>query len=172
LGSPDKRDRKHFAAQVWVLMDPVERFFSRVRKGPGCWQWVGAATPRGYGKLSVNNKLMYAHRFSYLHHKGELDAGKLVCHTCDNPSCVNPDHLFQGTSLDNSRDMSLKGRAPKGRLSESQVAAIRRRYSAGETAMSVAKDYGCSDTLVYGIAAGRFYRGVGGQNRDWRLGAR
>lgn len=98
--------------------DPKERFWGRVEKdgpllvpelGP-CWIWTGARTFAGYGLLGRGSKqFVYAHRLSYEIHHGE--AGDLyVCHRCDNPSCVNPGHLFLGTALDNVRDMLAKGR--------------------------------------------------------------
>jgi hypothetical protein len=77
----------------------------------GCWEWTGALNNKGYGKLCVNGKQIFAHRASYALHVGPIPPGSVICHLCDNPRCVNPDHLFAGTMLDNTRDMIAKGRA-------------------------------------------------------------
>ena len=76
----------------------------------GCWLWLFAVTKDGYGRLSFNGELVLAHRLSYRAFVGE-PGGMHVLHTCDMPSCVNPDHLFKGTHGDNMRDMFRKGRA-------------------------------------------------------------
>lgn len=86
----------------------VENFWSKVEKIPfhSCWEWI-AAQKDGYGRFGSSG---YAHRYSYELHKGKIPQGLFVCHHCDNPSCVNPDHLFLGTNEDNVRDMFQKNR--------------------------------------------------------------
>lgn len=76
----------------------------------GCWIWMGAAKPSGYGNINVAGKTMQTHRAAWLAFNGSLDARKNICHECDVPSCVNPDHLFVGTQQENVRDMDFKGR--------------------------------------------------------------
>lgn len=94
-------------------MNPVERFWSRVDvRGPDeCWLWT-SGTWKGYGKVYRDGKRIPAHKFSYELENGEVPDGLHVLHHCDNPSCVNPSHLFAGTHKDNMHDMIAKGRSP------------------------------------------------------------
>ena len=80
-----------------------------------CWPWTGTTDRAGYGEIHLaGNKRMRAHRLSYELHVGPLSASMVVCHRCDNPPCVNPAHLFLGTTLDNNRDRHAKGRDATG----------------------------------------------------------
>src|SRR3990167_6559441 len=94
------------------MNDEIERYFwSRVEKSESCWRWTGIKTKMGYGYLYIRGeKSMRAHRVSYQIHYGEFDSNLLVCHHCDTPYCVRPDHLFLGTCRDNLDDMRRKGR--------------------------------------------------------------
>lgn len=76
----------------------------------GCWPWMGALQHYGYGKIRHGGKTIGAHRASYLLHMGTIPRGLEVLHRCDNPRCVNPDHLFVGTQANNNKDMFSKGR--------------------------------------------------------------
>jgi len=129
-----------------------ERFNLQVKKGDGCWIWMGSKDKNGYGifKGEVGGELFArAHRFSYAFHTGDLLIGMHAMHSCDNPSCVNPAHLSSGTSADNMRDKAQKGRArvplgeknPRSILTDAQAAAILidpRPYSAIATEYNVA----------------------------------
>lgn len=88
--------------------DPAERFWEKVAKGDGCWEWQGARHAKGYGQFLTDTQSK-AHRFSWELHFGPIPDGMQVCHHCDNPPCVRPDHLFLGTNQDNVDDAYAKG---------------------------------------------------------------
>jgi hypothetical protein len=91
--------------------DPVARFFAKVQITDHCWLWTGACHQiGGYGFFSAGDKQVLAHRFSYEHHRGPIPDGLHVCHSCDVPPCVNPQHLWLGTRSDNMQDAAQKGR--------------------------------------------------------------
>ena len=93
-----------------------ERFMNKIviNELSGCWEWQAAKNNIGYAFIRDGNKMRTAHRVSYELHKGDIPRGLCVCHSCDNPMCVNPDHLWLGTHKDNLTDMKLKGRAAYG----------------------------------------------------------
>lgn len=119
-----------------------ERFWAKVQKTESCWIWSAGTSIGGYGDFSVTHSIKVpAHRFSWEFTYGPIPAGISVLHSCDNPPCVNPEHLFLGTKGDNNRDRAQKGRSKgvffKGslhrnaKLTEDAVLDIRRRYAAG-----------------------------------------
>lgn len=90
---------------------PIEiRFWKKVEKTNDCWLWIAGKYPDGYGVFWNGTTYDGAHRISWELHYGEIPKGMLVCHTCDNPPCVNPEHLWIGTKKDNNNDRTKKGR--------------------------------------------------------------
>ena len=107
------------SAAAFRNMPTYERFLSNIGNMENCWEWVSGCDKDKYGRFTgevdgVVHKS--AHRYSYHYHNGPIGAGLMVCHTCDNPRCVNPEHLFLGSAKDNMQDKIAKGRSriPKG----------------------------------------------------------
>lgn len=88
----------------------AERFWAKVRKSEGCWEWIGCKNKKGYGQFGLLRRAHAAHRVAWELAYGKIPKGLHVCHHCDNPGCVRPDHLFLGTNLDNHKDSAAKGR--------------------------------------------------------------
>lgn len=90
-----------------------KNFWNKVNKGDenACWEWKASKTPLGYGRTTYQKRQSYAHRMAYIYTYSEIPDGLLVCHTCDNPACCNPKHLFLGSHKDNTQDMIKKGRS-------------------------------------------------------------
>ena len=91
-------------------MSLKDRFWSRVEKAPDCWIWLGTRGHFGHGELVNNGKIERAHRLSWELHNGPIPDGLHVLHKCDNPPCVNPDHLYLGDNTANMRDRDARGR--------------------------------------------------------------
>lgn len=143
----------------------VARFWGKVRiprvdaTVNQCWEWVGSKKLKGYGIFRrTAGKTCAAHRYSWELHFGEISDPLLVCHHCDNPSCVRPSHLFLGTDQDNVDDRVRKGRSarlsgeqhPRSKVSTEQAAAFRIAYfDRGISQKALAAQYGLSAATVY-----------------------
>lgn len=139
-------------AHKYTLQERISAFWSKVDKSPhpkDCWIWIAGRDKDGYGIFQIEGSAVKAHRLSYQLANGSFDRKLLVLHSCDNPSCVNPDHLSLGSSLDNARDRSIKHRSafgersPLHKLTWSQVIDIRARYATGLIMQkTLAEEYG------------------------------
>ncbi len=151
----------------------MERFLAKVSPEPntGCWLWKGYIEPGGYGMLWMpGNRQKNAHRVSWMLYRGEIPAGKYVCHKCDIRNCVNPEHLFLCDAAENAADMKAKGRSRCGerntaaKLKTAEVEEIRALIDAGGLAIgTIARRYRVSRATVYAIRQRRVWRGPDGK---------
>jgi hypothetical protein len=129
----------------------------------GCWEWNGARTPKGYGYVSGAEKSFIASRLSWEYHFGPIPDGLFALHSCDNPPCVNPNHLFLGTKGDNNRDMVAKGRNrvlagedhPLAVLSVGDVRLIRAAPDVPRLTIILGEKYGVNPTTIGAIRSGK-----------------
>lgn len=139
----------------------------------GCWVWMGSKNKQGYGSMRIGRETILAHRASWEMHNGPIPEGygyhgTVVMHKCDNPSCINPNHLMIGTQSDNMKDMSKKGRNVKGKdarqisvLNNQQVSEIKSMLQNTNTSIrSIAKIYNVSHNTIWLIKQGRLWRYV------------
>lgn len=159
--------------------DVAKRFWEKVHKGDAadaCWVWVASTTRRGYGTIRIGGRQLAAHRLSWELHNGPISDGLFVCHRCDNPMCVRPDHLWLGSHTENMQDMVAKGRRVDGpslnpeqrargashgcaRLSNEDVVAMRALYDAGDaSAKELAERFGLSLRHTFKIVRRQSWR--------------
>jgi hypothetical protein len=153
--------------------DLEKKFLSNVKRVPNsCWTWKGSVMKNGYGQFFTGIKTVRAHRFAYEFYIGEIEEGMNVCHRCDNPLCVNPKHLFQGSQADNMFDCFIKGRhtnkfefenIPARRsLTDEQAREIKKHLANNQTQRpkDIAEHFGVSVYLIKDIKKGRNYANV------------
>lgn len=135
---------------------------------PDCLEWTGRRSGDGYGQVYRGRYIGAARRLAYEARYGPIPDGLFVCHSCDNPPCVNLAHLWLGTNADNQRDSVAKGRHPSARgpgnarrkLTRDSVAGIRARLATGERQMSIAVDHGVTVATISAIANGTRWAGL------------
>jgi len=143
-----------------------ERFWKYVDvRGPGeCWPWTGTKDRNGYGRLYVHGIPELASRISFRIHKGPLPEGLEACHSCDNPPCVNPTHLFQGTHKQNFTDAVTKNRIrhgenhPFSKLTQDTVRVIRSMPFEIISQREVAELLGCSESTISEARSGKNWK--------------
>jgi len=153
------------------FLDKID--FSGAAAGSGCWEWTAAKDKDGYGRFGNYRERGMAHRWAWRLWRGEIPGRLQVLHTCDNPGCVNPDHLFLGTQAENMHDMKRKSRgrtlpAPgsqngRAKLTEADVRRIRSVYVPGSPAFgcrALAREYGMFETTIYQAITRKTWRHV------------
>jgi len=137
-----KRYRTGNPLTIHLLEDPIKRFNKKIKinEKTGCHEWIGSKLPKGYGTFRLNTETaIRAHRFSYEYYKHKIPENMHCLHNCDNPSCVNPDHLFLGTNNDNVKDKMRKGRSyrpigekhPFAKIKDADVYKIKELIASG-----------------------------------------
>lgn len=153
---------------------PETRFWKLVDKSNYCWLWKGTKSRKGYGRfvLSVNGhkqNFVAAHRYSYILEHGSIPNGLMICHKCNNPACVRPDHLYAGTNSDNMQDSIRSGTFPPrygehngiSKLSYKIVKEARERYKQGNIGFwRLAKEYGVSKPAMMNAIKGKTWKHV------------
>lgn len=154
-----------------LILTPKQarHFWPKVSKAPhpkGCWEWQAARLEWGYGQFGYQGRMHPAHRISYRMHKGSIPDGLDVCHSCDNPPCVNPAHLWLGDDKANAEDRQSKNRgaSPKGvanvkaKLSDEQVIEMRRLHREENFShKKLATLFNVSLSTVYRILSGKLW---------------
>ncbi len=163
------------ASDTWRQTDPEAladwptriKFWQKVRVADGCWEWTGSRiSAMGYGqfKPSRNHSPIGAHRYIFQVLHGPLMWRQQVCHRCDNPLCVRPDHLFLGDHAANMADRQAKKRHSHGerhgtaKLTDAKVLYARERLAAGDKQCDLARELGVHKTLLSLIARGKVWR--------------
>lgn len=158
----------HFCRGHYLKLHPLtkgyyrppieERFWKYVDKSGDCWTWTGSVAGNGYGAIRCNGKQEGAHRVAWMLAHGDIPAGLVVRHSCDNPLCVRVDHLSLGTVAENSHDMVSRGRAPRvgpksprrgernaaAVLTEADVRTIRQDHATGKDTKALAQQFNVS----------------------------
>jgi hypothetical protein len=151
------------------------RFWNKVDISGDCWIWTAAKSSKGYGRFKLNGKLQSPHVLSYRMHNEFYDNTLQVCHKCDNPSCINPDHLFLGTRSDNMIDCASKNRISQlpswvlekkgenkhiSKLTNEQVKEIKMLLKTSIKQVEIAEIYSVSNNTIGDIKAGRTWNHI------------
>lgn len=156
-----------FCCRPCVRISPEDRFWQKVRKTDGCWQWTGAITGFGYGVMTRGSEgagNILTHRFSWELHYGPVPDGLFVLHRCDNPLCVRPEHLFLGTKQDNAVDCAAKGRSGPAKLTAAQVIEMRRLFVTNTlTYAEIGDRFGVAEVTAWRAITGITWAHVGSE---------
>lgn len=154
MKEPQFKSRVESEEEFWALVDK--------RSSNECWPWKGFSN-RGYGRVTYNGKIWKAHRLAWVFVNGPISSPSIYCcHKCDNPPCVNPEHIFLGTAKDNVDDAIRKGRLfkaqgqshGKAKLTDSQVMYIKRMLRYGGKSGAIARVFGVDRTAIKKIKTG------------------
>ena len=135
----------------------------------GCYLWTAAVNKNGYGKFASNGGWILAHRYAYERENGKIPEGLIVCHSCDNPSCVNVNHMFLGTHADNNKDRDQKNRNRqlcgedhgRSKLTIDQVRELRELVKNGAlSAYAASKKFGINHKTSRNIVEGKLWKHV------------
>jgi len=145
-----------------------DRFWEKVDKSGSCWTWTAFRDKDGYGLFKVDGKNIGAHRFSYTIENGRIENGKLICHSCDNPSCVRPNHLWLGTHKDNAQDKVRKGRVqnqngelnPNCMYTENNIRAMMKLLKSGMKQKDIGKLFGVRQQYISKVKNGQTWKHV------------
>lgn len=154
--------------QVNLTPEQIERFWSNVDKSGDCWIWMGVIASQGYGVVGFGKQQYKAHRIAYFLKHGPFKNSLLCCHKCDNPKCVNPDHIFTGTHHDNAVDAFSKGRRAVGekcnlsKLTNDEVLQIVSLHKQGLSDCEIGRRFGIVSSGVRYILTGKSWRHVTG----------
>lgn len=146
-----------------TIVEPVGvlEFHGWVETETGCWEWQGRRNTQGYGKTRYRNRDVSVHRLAYETWVGPIPDGHVVRHKCDNPPCMNPEHLETGTVSDNNNDRDRRGRNANAKLTEQDVLDIRREYGYGVLTQQMLADvYGLSQTSMSAVLTGQRWRWI------------
>lgn len=165
-----KRQAQTLAARFWANAN------ARSDDESACWAWRLSTNSQGYGRFSIGGRHSLAHRIAWRLIRGDIPAGAFVCHHCDNPLCVRPDHLFLGNHADNMRDMKLKGRQglhmsitkpesirrgsrhPFAKLNETAARHIREARERGVPLAALSKQFGVAQSVISRVAHKAIWR--------------
>lgn len=173
LGSPDSDDEATTPVATRSAMDAAaawtsthDRFWEKAASGDGCWLWTGGLDTWGYGQFRARGRVFIASRMAWTLANGTIPPGQCVLHRCDVPACVRPDHLFLGTSRENTADKVAKGRQAKGvdmatsKLVEADIHEIRALLAGGHSRRSIARRFGVDHRVIIRIGKGLAWRHV------------